>query len=173
MTWSTATNAFAGFLSLDVTVNPKWTHVLQTAVAMVPDAHPVKTIKIFIALALSDGLAACATKTLMNANSRHHHVATVQPVKTSMDPTSAFVLKAMKAKIVQSIRMIALLSHVRIVEHVWTRSVTTLACATKGSKESNARLISTSVCPNRAKTALRATSTSTLTHALVRSAFQE
>lgn len=172
LTWSTATSASAESRSLDVIASQRWTLVRPTAVEMGPDARPVKTIKTSIARAQSVGLVACAMKTLTNVTSRHHHAATVPPVRTSTDRTSAFALKDMKERTAQSTPMIALPSLVRTVEHVWTKSATTLACATKDSKGSNARSISTNVFHNRVKMAPRATSMSIPTLALVHSAFR-
>lgn len=173
LTWSTATSASAEFHSLDVTASQKWTLAPPTAVETVPDARLAKTIKTSTVHVRLDGLVACVMKTSTNATFHHHPAATVPPVRTSTDHTSAFALKAMKARTAQSTPTIALRSRVRTAEHVWTKSAITLACATKDSKGSSARSISTNVFRNPVRTAPRATSMSIPTLALVRSAFRE
>lgn len=156
--WSMDTNVSAASPILDEIVSQKWTHAYLIDVEMEQNVRRHQTISIFRVHATLAILADYVMKILTNVLF-HRPAATVLHVKIQMAHITAFVPRAMKAMTVPSTRMTVLPIHVKMAEHVLTKSVIIHVCVLMASKENTVRLISMSVYQTLAKMVLRVINT--------------
>lgn len=163
---STDTNVFVEFHIPDVIVIRRWILAYQIDVVIVRNAHQVPIILISPVVVILVTLVDYATKISMNVRYLVL-VAMEQHAKIQTDRINAFVRKVMRDVIVPSTLMIALHTHVKMVEAVWMELVIIPVSASMDSRASIARQISMNVFQTHVKTEQLATSMLTVTHVLV------